>query len=439
MSNQNWLDVKIYNFLNEDLQGDWRSYSNRRNKVRNDIIKLHDSGQITSMDLRRVSSSSMTPLHSLPNLVSLNFDHNYLYWQEELAGINKLPNLERLSLRGCRIRSLDTLSENINLRRLILSGNSIENTGPLYSYPNLDTLILSQNEIITLASFPKLDKLVFLNLADNPLTEIRRLGDLPSLKKLILDNMSSNVGSIPRMDQLESLSMRVSPTAVYFGFMPDIFFPGLLSLDLTSNGLYSLDFLSTSDSILCKTPALTYLNLDKNRFYELPGIERFEKLKYLSVSSNKLDTLEGVEKLPNLIHLILDENRLREIDFLENMGQLKKLNLSDNPFIDDFSVLSGLSSLYYLNVSLTMFNDLQIIKSAELLEYLLLENCRIPDWELLMSFPKLGTLHASFIKEEDLKILKEIPLLKYVHLTSTERSVVRLLRKELPGVKITYD
>ncbi|MDG1477125.1 MAG: DUF4173 domain-containing protein, partial [Vicingaceae bacterium] len=51
-SNKNWLDTKVYNFLEGDEEGDWRSFSIRRNKVRNDIDNLNKIGSLDTLDLR---------------------------------------------------------------------------------------------------------------------------------------------------------------------------------------------------------------------------------------------------------------------------------------------------------------------------------------------------------------------------------------------------
>ncbi len=51
LTNASELDFKVYRFLADDIQGDWRSYSLRRDRVKKDIQQLDDKGELVSMNL----------------------------------------------------------------------------------------------------------------------------------------------------------------------------------------------------------------------------------------------------------------------------------------------------------------------------------------------------------------------------------------------------
>ncbi|MDB4534423.1 DUF4173 domain-containing protein, partial [Vicingaceae bacterium] len=90
-TNVNWLDYKVYDFLLDDIEGDWRSYSVRRERVRNDINELNDNGEIASVNLNSSYIKSLEPLIGITNLKELDISNSNI---KDWRYINEFKFLE---------------------------------------------------------------------------------------------------------------------------------------------------------------------------------------------------------------------------------------------------------------------------------------------------------------------------------------------------------
>jgi hypothetical protein len=102
-TNTSWLAYKVYQFLVNDSEGDWRSYSVRRSRVRNDIRELNKNGALTLMDLKTISIHTLAPLIQITNLKELNISNSVIKDWENLP---QLKGLEILSVNNLSINSL---------------------------------------------------------------------------------------------------------------------------------------------------------------------------------------------------------------------------------------------------------------------------------------------------------------------------------------------
>lgn len=432
-SNSNWLDCKVYDFLLDDSEGDWKSYSVRRSRVREEIKQLHNDGMLSSLELQNHYIKSLKPLYALNMIEELNLNSNNFNYPEKLAGINELQQLKKLSLNNNYIYELDTLSKNTNLTNLSIANNELKRLKFLKNFPNLDTLELSDNKLITLVSFPKLKKLRTLLLSGNPLTDISKLEKLPNLVELSLDHIPNNVGRFPKLKSLERLSLSNSKSILNVGFTNVNEFSSLNYLDVSQNELRSLNKLINTNKT-SKAPLLATLLISNNQLNLLYGIETFKELEYLDISNNKLYNIQGIENLKKLKKLFLGYNKISDIQLLEKMIQLEDLNLASNT-INDFNVLSNLNHLTHLNLSNTNFNNLKDISSTSTLLVLNIDGCRIIDWKKIASYKNLTYLTVSFLKKEDIIYFKGLKNLKSISITSTEDAIIELLKKELKGVE----
>ena len=83
LSNKGQLDYRLYQFLNGNTEGDWRSYSIRRNRVEKDIIMLDINRAIDTLDLKGYHSIDLAALSRLKNLRKLNLTNCYIDdWSE---------------------------------------------------------------------------------------------------------------------------------------------------------------------------------------------------------------------------------------------------------------------------------------------------------------------------------------------------------------------
>ena len=129
-SNKNWLDTKVYNFLKGDEQGDWRSYSIRRNKVREDIGQLNDTGALDTLDLRNnYKIKTIAPLTKLSRLKMLNLSQCYINDWENLKDFKALETLiaSHLTLDDLEhfkeiptLKSLDIQDTPLNVQKVFI-------------------------------------------------------------------------------------------------------------------------------------------------------------------------------------------------------------------------------------------------------------------------------------------------------------------------------
>jgi len=435
LSNSNWLDCKVYDFLLDDSEGDWRSYSVRRNRVRKEIDQLHENGQLNSLELQSHYINSLEPIFSLNNIKELNLNSNNFNSPEKLSGINELQQLKKLSLNDNYIYELDTLLENTNLTSLSIENNELNRLKFLKSFPNLDSLELSNNKLISLLSLPKLKTLRTLRLNGNPLTDVSKLAILPNLTELSLNSISENVGKFPNLKKLKSLNISSSPKIAVYGIKAANSFPSLTYLDMSYNNINNLSILINKEN-KSKAPHLKTLLVGSNDLRSLYGIEAFDNLEYLDAGYNQLYNLMGIEKITKLKQLILRNNTISSLQFSEGLTQLQELNISNNPNITDFNPLKNLIHLTILNLSGNGIKDLKNINNTAPLTHLHLTRCRIKSWESIKSFELLESISVSFIKKDDIKHFKELKNLKYISVSDTEEAVIELLKTELKDVEV---
>jgi hypothetical protein len=121
-SNKNWLDTKVYNFLKGDEEGDWRSYSIRRNKVRKDVEQLNNNGALDSLDLRNnYRIKTISPLTKLTNLKQLNISECTI---SDWENLKEFKALETLTASYIEIQDLEHFKQLSTLKSLDLKNTS---------------------------------------------------------------------------------------------------------------------------------------------------------------------------------------------------------------------------------------------------------------------------------------------------------------------------
>lgn len=141
-------------------------------------------------------------------------------------------------------------------------------------------LSLAQNKIrIVDQDLSCLTNLRVLNLSYNEISEVVRLGSLPSLQELMLHK--NNIDNIEK----------------------------LIGMDL---------------------PALEKLNLAYNKLKEIDSLGKLTNLIVLELQHNVLEKLVGVENLKKLEELKLEFNKLKDLPFLEQLEKLKSITTEWN-------------------------------------------------------------------------------------------------------------
>jgi hypothetical protein len=106
---------------------------------------------------------------------------------DEIKGLDKLKNVNRLKLDGNFITEIKGLDHLTNLKELTLSHNKISEIKGLNNLYYLKKLNLSWNEITEIKGLDNLKNLEWINLYGNNIHEIKGLENLENLKYIELD------------------------------------------------------------------------------------------------------------------------------------------------------------------------------------------------------------------------------------------------------------
>lgn len=214
-------------------------------------------------------------------------------------------NLHCLDLGNSGLRCIEGIQLLVNLKVLFLNRNQLT-TIPKMSNLKLTHLSLCDNMLYNsaLENIYDVRTLVYLNLDNNPLSELGQVHKLVALEILILSRtLLNNCRGIERLQSLKSLN-------------------------LSSNNLRHLP------EEVCQCRFLVNLTLDFNKLNWLPAsIANLRQLQTLSLVSNVFHDIPSViDTLPNLNLLNMEYNNLsknvRSIDHLSKLRVLSYLHTS---------------------------------------------------------------------------------------------------------------
>jgi Leucine-rich repeat (LRR) protein len=131
-----------------------------------------------------------------------------------------------------------------------------------------------------------LGNLRVLNLNDNEVSEVVRLGSLPELEELLLER-----NKLEKADQIAQMDL----------------------------------------------PALEKLNLAYNNLKEVANLDRFKNLSVLDLQHNALQSIVGVENLEKLQELKVEFNNLTDIPFLNKLKSLQSVTTEGNNLKDSLA------------------------------------------------------------------------------------------------------
>ena len=158
------------------------------------------STALTVLDLSNMNlyNEDIADLKYMTNLEYLLLPNNQI---NDITILSSLTKLDTLILDGNGINNLSSLSGLISLKSLLLSGNQISNIAPLSNLKNLESLNLSYNQISDITSLIHLESLVALVLDANQISDITPLSVLMHLEYLMLsDNEITDWSPVNHME-----------------------------------------------------------------------------------------------------------------------------------------------------------------------------------------------------------------------------------------------
>ena len=295
--------------------------------------------------------SSIVDIHNISMLKGLEELTIQVCRLNNIDGIEKMPNLRKLTLRD---NSLRCIPDGINLltclESLDISNNVIDKLpSTLYDLKSLKNLTIN-GTIIDSARISNLTSLVFLNASCCEFSGTTNVfGNLKNLEILILAHSSiiEFPTSIVSLGKLETLNMsgtgisRIPSQIVKLKNLRAFNARGcnLTSIPKSMTRMNKLEILNLADNCINSIPSVLYninvktLNLSKNLIEKLgEKIYLMKNIEYLDVSNNLIRYLPyNINKLDTLKQLVLSCNELKCIPMsLTKMPNIEYCNVKGN-------------------------------------------------------------------------------------------------------------
>lgn len=305
---------RITNLADINLLPNLEDLNLRGNAIR-DIAPLAELKSLKTLNLRGNQVRNLSPLASLTSLEYLNLYGNtsiadihallglenlrtlilaFVPVGEQVEGLSRLPNLERLNLRQTGVADISELVALENLEYLNLYGNTdILSSTPIGQLRNLETLILANVPVGESPEFLKdLTRLRYLNLRASGVANLRALTGLRRLRYLNLHSNPhiSSLQPLSGLSQLETLVLANVP----IGKDADVLlnFPCLHTLNLRNTGLSDLTPIGAllAQGALQDKPRkniMASLDIRENPIRAAPGDEYAALRPYWAVISDR--------------------------------------------------------------------------------------------------------------------------------------------------------
>ena len=150
-----------------------------------EIKGLEQLKNLKHLDVERSKIDCIKKIKAHENLRSLHLSNTDV---SKLSHLDRFPNLEELRMGNTyEIEKMEGLQVLPNLKELLIRGTSIKQIEGLERLTNLEVLDLSDNEITEIKGLGQLTKLRELNLNENKITKIENLDHLTNLEPLLLE------------------------------------------------------------------------------------------------------------------------------------------------------------------------------------------------------------------------------------------------------------
>jgi hypothetical protein len=230
-----------------------------------------------------------------------DFDSRFLNRLTNLAGIEALPNLTEINLRGHKLDSIN-ISKNKSLITFYANFNSFKNLDTSGN-ENLENFAIDNNTVVPKLDFSKNNSLVSLAIPNIPAGgsiggDDNSYIDISNLISLeFLDIPSCNFTSVDLSNNIELIELRAS-------------FNKLEKIDLKSNNKLKKLYLAGNN--LTEIEIQNLVDLEEMFIYsnQLKKLDLTKniKLKSLHIHGNKLEGVFDVSMIENLKELEIERN-----------------------------------------------------------------------------------------------------------------------------------
>ena len=197
-------------------------------------IGVNEIAKITKLDARGLRIEDMTGLEHATDLEYLDLGDNAV---TDLAPLEGLESLQLLYLDGNEVSDISALAE-LPLVVLSISNTKVDDFSALSNMDSLYWLDLDGNAIRDLPRLPA--SLLYLYLADNAISDIGVLADLPNLREVRLSgNSIRSLFPLAGLSQLEHVFLNDNRVRV----LASLNLESLVELHLRNNAVRSIESL----------------------------------------------------------------------------------------------------------------------------------------------------------------------------------------------------
>ncbi|SCB86553.1 leucine-rich repeat domain-containing protein [Bacillus mycoides] len=219
----------------------------------------------------------------------------------EIAGLEYMINLEKLTLRESNVTDISFISELRHLKYLDLSSNPIESIQPVSKLENLDMLFLRDNKIADLTPLSQMKKIKILDLIGNNIKDLTPLFTVLSLEEVYLaNNQISNLSGIEKLKNVKLLwigNNKISDVE------PISKMSSLIELEIADSELKDI-------SPLSKLGKLQVLNLEENYISDISALGELTDLYEVNLAANEIFDIRPVQELGKRIGIDIQRQKI---------------------------------------------------------------------------------------------------------------------------------
>ncbi|MGG1167847.1 leucine-rich repeat domain-containing protein [Bacillus mycoides] len=219
----------------------------------------------------------------------------------EIAGLEYMTNLEKLTLRESNVTDISVISELRHLKYLDLSSNPIESIQPVSKLENLDMLFLRDNKIADLTPLSQMKKIKTLDLIGNNIKDLTPLFTVSSLKEVYLaNNQISNLSGIEKLKNVKLLwigNNKISDVE------PISKMSNLIELEIADSEIKDI-------SPLSKLGKLQVLNLEENYISDISALGELTNLHEVNLAANEIFDIRPVQELGKRIWIDIQRQKI---------------------------------------------------------------------------------------------------------------------------------
>ncbi|WP_242248317.1 leucine-rich repeat domain-containing protein [Bacillus cereus group sp. BfR-BA-01523] len=226
----------------------------------------------------------------------------------EIAGLEYMTNLEKLTLRESNVTDISVISGLRHLKYLDLSSNPIESIQPVSKLENLDMLFLRENKIADLTPLSQMKKIKILDLIGNNIKDLTPLFTVLSLEEVYLAN--NQISNLSGIEKLKNVNL----------------------LWIGNNKISDVEPIS-------KMSNLIELEIADSEIKDISSLSKLVKIQVLNLEENYISDISPLSNLTNLHEINLGANEISDIKSVEELGKRTSIDIQRQKiFLDEASV-----------------------------------------------------------------------------------------------------